>query len=51
MTKKERQKEVIKQLDLMIAQIEQMPPEAMIASLNHYDLLSLLYLFSSFFKS
>jgi hypothetical protein len=38
-------------LDDMIKRIEEMPQQAMIISINHYDFVSLLILLSSIFKS
>lgn len=38
-------------LDDMIHRIEEMPQQAMIISINHYDFVSLLILLSSIFKS
>lgn len=38
-------------LDDMIKRIEEMPQQAMIVSINHYDFVSLLILLSSIFRS
>ena len=38
-------------LDEMITRIEDMPQQAMIVSINHYDFVSLLILLSSIFRS
>ncbi len=38
-------------LDEMIKRIEDMPQQAMIVSINHYDFVSLLILLSSIFRS
>lgn len=38
-------------LDEMIKRIEEMPQQAMIVSINHYDFVSLLILLSSIFRS
>ncbi len=38
-------------LDDMIHRIEEMPKQAMIISINHYDFVSLLILLSSIFRS
>lgn len=38
-------------LDEMIKRIEDMPQQAMIVSINHYDYVSLLILLSSIFRS
>lgn len=38
-------------LDEMIKKIEEMPPNAMIISINHYDFASLLMLLSAIFRS
>lgn len=38
-------------LDDMIKRIEDMPQQAMIVSINHYDFVSLLILLSSIFRS
>jgi len=48
---KPSRKELIGILDDMIERIEQMPPQALVISINHYDWLSMLLLFSSLFKS
>lgn len=37
-------------LDEMVKRIESMPPNAMVASINHYDFVSLLMLLSSIFR-
>lgn len=37
-------------LDEMIRRIEDMPPNAMVVSINHYDFVSLLMLLSSIFR-
>lgn len=37
-------------LDEMIKRIEEMPPNAMIVAINHYDFVSLLVLLSSIFR-
>ena len=39
------------ELDNMIKRIEDMPQQAMIVSINHYDFVSLLILLSSIFNS
>lgn len=38
-------------LDEMIRRIEEMPKQAMVVAINHYDFVSLLILLSSIFKS
>ena len=38
-------------LDDMILRIEEMPKQAMVVAINHYDFVSLLILLSSIFKS
>jgi hypothetical protein len=37
-------------LDEMVKKIEEMPPNAMIVAINHYDFVSLLMLLSSIFR-
>lgn len=41
----------LKALDEMISRIEEMPKQAMIVAINHYDFVSLLILLSSIFRS
>ncbi len=43
--------ELINMLDKMILDIENLPDSAMLTPVNHYDLMSLLLLLSSLFKS
>ncbi len=43
--------DLIDALDEMIKRIEDMPQQAMIVSINHYDFVSLLILLSSIFRS
>ena len=42
--------EMIEALDVLIAKIEDMPQNAMVVSINHYDYLTLLVWLSSFCK-
>lgn len=42
--------DLIAALDEMINRIEDMPPNAMVVAINHYDFVSLLMLLSSIFK-
>lgn len=42
--------DLLSALDDMIKRIEEMPKQAMIISINHYDFVSLLILLSSIFK-
>lgn len=50
-TSNEKRAEILSALDEMIRRIEEMPPQAMVASINHYDFVSLLILISTLFKS
>lgn len=43
--------DLLNALDEMIKRIEEMPQQAMIVAINHYDFVSLLILLSSIFKS
>jgi len=43
--------EFLQALDEMIKRIEDMPQQAMVVAINHYDFVSLLILLSSIFKS
>ena len=43
--------DLLKALDEMITRIEEMPKQAMIVAINHYDYVSLLILLSSIFRS
>lgn len=43
--------DLLNALDEMIKRIEEMPSQAMIVAINHYDFVSLLILLSSIFKS
>lgn len=43
--------DLLDELDSMIKRIEDMPQQAMIVSINHYDFVSLLILLSSIFRS
>ena len=43
-------REMLEALDLLIKKIEEMPQNAMIISINHYDYLTLLVWLSSFCK-
>ncbi len=43
--------ELLSSLDDMIQRIEDMPRQAMVVSINHYDFVSMLILFSAIFKS
>jgi hypothetical protein len=43
--------ELLDALDEMIKRIEDMPQQAMVVSINHYDFVSLLILLSSIFRS
>lgn len=47
---KPTKKDFLDALDEMIRRIEEMPPNAMVASINHYDFVSLLMLLSSIFR-
>ena len=42
-----RKKDVVSSIQGIIDQIEQMPPQAMIVALNHYDYMSILFLLRS----
>lgn len=42
--------DLLNALDEMIKRIEDMPPNAMVVSINHYDHVSLLMLLSSLFR-
>lgn len=48
--KKPNRKDFLDALDEMIRRIEEMPPNAMVVSINHYDFVSLLILLSSIFR-
>lgn len=48
--KKLGREDFLEALDEMIARIEDMPKQAMVVSINHYDFVSLLILLSSIFK-
>lgn len=48
---KPNKQELIKLLDDMVKNIENLPKAAMATNVNHYDLLSLLLLLSSLFKA
>ena len=48
---KPSKKDFLDALEEMIRRIEEMPQQAMIVSINHYDFVSLLILLSSIFKS
>ena len=43
--------DLLNALDEMIKRIEEMPSQAMIVAINHYDFVSLLILLSSIFRS
>jgi len=43
--------DLINELDNLIKRIEEMPQQAMVVSINHYDFVSLLILLSSLFRS
>lgn len=43
--------DMLSALDEMIKRIEEMPANAMVVSINHYDFVSLLILLSSIFRS
>jgi hypothetical protein len=47
---KATRKDFLEALDEMIRRIEDMPPNAMVVSINHYDFVSLLVLLSSIFR-
>ena len=47
---KPTKKELIELLDEMVANIENLPPHAMILPINHYDFCSLMILLSSIFR-
>ena len=44
-------KDLLNALDDMIKRIEDMPQQAMIVAINHYDFVSMLILFSSIFRA
>jgi len=48
---KPKKEDLVKMLDDMIANIENLPPKGLESSVNHYDLLSCLLLLSSIFKA
>ena len=50
-SKKDVKEEALEALEEMIKRIEEMPPNAMVASINHYDYVSLLILISTLFRS
>lgn len=43
--------DLLDELEGMIKRIEEMPQQAMVVSINHYDFVSLLILLSSIFRS
>ncbi len=47
---KPTREDLVNVLDEMIKRIEDMPPNAMVVSINHYDFVSLLMLLSSIFR-
>jgi hypothetical protein len=50
-TPKATREDFLNALDEMIRKIEEMPANAMVISINHYDFVSMLILFSSIFRS
>ena len=50
-SKKATKEDFLNALDEMIRRIEEMPPQAMVVSINHYDFVSLLILLASIFRS
>lgn len=49
--RKPNKKELIDMLDEMLANIEKLPPHALISAISHYDFCSLLILLSAIFKA
>jgi hypothetical protein len=49
--KKVTREDFLNALDEMIRRIEEMPSNAMVVAINHYDFVSLLILLSSIFRS
>ncbi len=50
-TSKPTREDFLAALDEMIKRIEEMPKQAMVVAINHYDFVSLLILLSSIFRS
>ncbi len=48
--KKSTKKELLEALEQMIQNMENLPMGAMLSPVNHYDLVSVLILFSSLYK-
>lgn len=48
---KPNREDFLNALDEMIKRIEEMPKQAMVVAINHYDFVSLLILLSSIFRS
>jgi hypothetical protein len=48
---KPKKKELIEMLDEMNANIEKLPPHALITPINHYDFSALLILLSAIFRA